>query len=627
MNQPSPFGLPPDPQQGALPVAPSLSATFRQARLPARQALVDARVLRIVAAALALSVVCVLAARALISLINLATNLAFHGLWSMQAASPKGHTLGAWVVLVPVAGGVVVGLMARYGAKAIRGHGIPEAMEQILVNESRIPLRLTFLKPLSAAVAIGTGGPFGAEGPIIATGGSLGSALGQALRVTAGERKTLLAAGAAAGMTAIFNSPVAAVLLAVELLLFEFKPRSLIPVALATVCAAALRPWFMGSAPVFAMPTVAAQAIGILPMYVLLGALVGLVSVGVTKSVYLIEDGFARLPIHWMWWPAIGGLVVGLVGLHYPATLGVGYDNIEMIISGHWVPAALLALMLAKFLSWSIALGSGTSGGTLAPLFTVGGALGGLLGVSLAHAFPQLPVHAGMAALVGMAAMFAGASRAVLTSAVFAFETTGQASALAPLLCGCMGAYTVSCLVMRTTIMTEKIARRGVQVPAEYGADPLAQSSVAQACTQPAFTLSVHEQVGALRQWMNSQAPHAGHQGYPVVDAGGRLCGVVTRRDVFNPTVPPEAQLALLITRQPIAVTLSDTLRDASDHMVAENVGRLVVVDKALPDRVVGILTRGDLLASQSSLVRQAREAHRHWDWGRHATSGAKHVQ
>ncbi|MGC4060930.1 MAG: chloride channel protein [Aquabacterium sp.] len=584
--------------------------------MPSRQALVDMRVWRITGLALLLSIVCVLAAMTLIALIGLVTNLAFYGTLSTQTVSPAGHRLGMWVVLVPVVGGVIVGLMARYGAASIRGHGIPEAMEQILTNESRIPLRLTFLKPLSAAVAIGTGGPFGAEGPIIATGGSLGSALGQALSVTASERKTLLAAGAAAGMTAIFNAPVAAVLLAIELLLFEFKPRSLIPVALAASCAAAFRQWAMGAGPVFAMPSVPMPEVGALPGYVLIGALVGLVSVGVTKSVYWVEDAFARLPVHWMWWPAIGGLVVGLVGHAFPRTLGVGYDNIEMIIGGHWAVPALLALMLAKFLSWSIALGSGTSGGTLAPLFTIGGALGGLLAVGLAHlgiASGALHVHPGVAALVGMAAMFSGASRAMLTSAVFALETTGQASALGPLLCGCVGAYAVSCLTMRTTIMTEKIMRRGVRVPAEYSADPLAQLSVAQACTRPAFMLPARAQVGALREWMNSQGTHTDHQGYPVVDETESLCGVVTRRDVFNPAVPADTALGQLIKRPPIAVALTDSLRDAADHMVAENVGRLVVVDKARPDQVLGILTRGDLLASQSGHVRQSREARRHW--------------
>jgi H+/Cl- antiporter ClcA len=584
--------------------------------MPARQALVDMRVWRITGLALLLSLVCVLAAMTLIALIGLVTNLAFYGTLSTQAVSPAGHRLGAWVVLVPVMGGVIVGLMARYGAKAIRGHGIPEAMEQILTNESRIPLRLTFLKPLSAAVAIGTGGPFGAEGPIIATGGSLGSALGQALSVTASERKTLLAAGAAAGMTAVFNAPVAAVLLAIELLLFEFKPRSLIPVALAAGCAAAFRQWAMGAGPVFAMPVVPMPEVGALPGYVLIGALVGLVSVGVTKSVYWIEDAFARLPIHWMWWPAMGGLVEGLVGYAFPRTLGVGYDNIEMIIGGHWAVQALLALMLAKFVSWSIALGSGTSGGTLAPLFTIGGALGGLLAVALNQLGGMggaLHVHPGVATLVGMAAMFSGASRAMLTSAVFALETTGQASALGPLLCGCVGAYAVSCLTMRTTIMTEKIMRRGVRVPAEYSADPLVQLSVAQACTRPAFLLPARAQVGALREWMNSQAAHTDHQGYPVVDETESLCGVITRRDVFNQAVPADTALGQLIKRAPIAVALTDSLRDAADHMVAENVGRLVVVDRSRPDQVLGILTRGDLLASQSGHVRQSREARRHW--------------
>jgi H+/Cl- antiporter ClcA len=451
---------------------------------------------------------------------------------------------------------------------------------------------MTWLKPVSSAVAIGTGGPFGAEGPIIATGGALGSVLGQVLHVTAIERKTLLAAGAAAGMTAIFNSPVSAILLAIELLLFEFRPRSLIPVASAVACAAALRQGLMGVAPVFAMPPLAWQAAWTLPVYLGIGVLVGVASIGVTKAVYFVEDAFEHLPLHWMWWPTLGGLAVGLIGYLNPLTLGVGYSNIEAIIGNRWAASTLLALLVGKFLSWVLALGSGTSGGTLAPLFTIGGAMGGLLALVWNHGMPASAIAPGMAALVGMAAMFAGASRAVLTSVAFAFEITGQASAFSPLLCACVGAYAVSCLGMKTTIMTEKIVRRGVRVPAEYSADPLAQMSVAQACSRPVVTRSTDDTVSAMRQWMSSHAPHSDHQGYPVVDPEGRLRGVITRRDVFNPDLSADTRLAALLHRPPVAVTLSDSLRDAADHMISANVGRLVVVDAAQPDRPVGNLTR-----------------------------------
>jgi chloride channel protein, CIC family len=401
-------------------------------------------------------------------LLNFITNLAFYGRPSVGEATPWDHTLGPWVILVPVAGAFVIGLMARYGSGAIRGHGIPEAMEQILTNESKISPRVTILKPLSAAIAIGTGGPFGAEGPIIATGGALGSLLGQLLHTTPDERKTLLVAGAAAGMTAIFGTPVSAILIAIELLLFEYRPRSLIPVAFATAAAAGFRVALFGTAEVFAMPTIAQPSGEALAVYVVIGALVGVAAVLVTRALYLIEEVFEHLPVHWMWWPALGAVAVGVIGYFEPRTLGVGYQNIQDILSGQMTGIVVLIFITLKFLSWSIALGSGTSGGTLAPLFTIGGGLGAALGTLVAHMFPFLGVDPRIAALVGMAAIFSGASRALLTSVVFAFETTRQPIGLLPLLGGCTAAFMISSLMMRYTIMTEKLARRGTYVPTEY---------------------------------------------------------------------------------------------------------------------------------------------------------------
>lgn len=430
--------------------------------------LVDKRVALITLICSALALMATLIAQALTRLIGFVTNLSFYGKVSTDFTSPAENTLGLWAIGVPVGGAIIVGLMARYGSKAIRGHGIPEAMEQILINESKIPARMTILKPLSAAIAIGTGGPFGAEGPIIATGGALGSLLGQVIETTSAERKTLLAAGAAAGMTATFGSPVSAVLLAIELLLFEFKPRSIIPVAIATTLAAGFRTMLVGSEPVFKMPEIQAATGGALAAYLLEGALLGIFSVFVTKAVYWIEDAFEHLPIHWMWWPAVGALAVGVVGVLSPHTLGVGYDNIERILSGEFAGTAMIAFCALKFISWSIALGSGTSGGTLAPIFTIGGGVGAALGALIASVVPQAQIDIRAAALIGMAATFAGASRALLASIVFAFETTRQPHGLLPLLGACSLAYLVSALLMRNTIMTEKLARRGHYVPAEY---------------------------------------------------------------------------------------------------------------------------------------------------------------
>lgn len=453
---------------GGLPIAPSLEAELHRDVPGATPYLADRRTLLITALAIGLGLLAVAISRALTSLIGFVTNLSYYGRLSRSFSSPAYHHLGYWSIGIPVVGGLIVGIMARFGSSAIRGHGIPEAMEQVLRNESRIPARITFLKPISAAVSIGTGGPFGAEGPIIATGGAIGSVIGQLIHTTASERKALLAAGAAAGMTATFGTPISAVLLAVELLLFEFKARSLIPVAFACAAAAAARLAVVGSSAVFSMPAVTQIDGSSVAGYIIIGAFTGLASIYVTKLVYWIEDMFDHLPIHWMWWPALGGLVVGAVGLVAPHTLGVGYDNIEQILDGSMSGAVLVFFCVAKLISWSIALGSGTSGGTLAPLFTIGGGLGSILGLLLSKLalFPTLDMR--VAALVGMAAMFAGSSRAFLASLLFAYEATHQQSALLPLLGGCAAAYLVSSLLMKNTIMTEKIVRRGIVVPAEY---------------------------------------------------------------------------------------------------------------------------------------------------------------
>jgi H+/Cl- antiporter ClcA len=570
---------------------------------------VGPRVLYVSALSVGLALVAAAVAQVLTRLIALITNAAFHARLSTEPSSPAGHHLGLGVVVLPVVGALVVGVMARFGSKAIRGHGIPEAMEQILFNESRIPARVTFLKPLSAAISIGTGGPFGAEGPIIATGGALGSFVGQVVRVTADERKTLLAAGAAAGMAATFGSPVSAVVLAIELLLFEYRPRSIIPVALASTAATGFRGAIVGFAPVFAMPAVAPPTAEALAAYVALGALVGVAAVAATRAVYFIEDAFDKLPLHWMWWPALGAVVVGVVGFFVPATLGVGYDNIDGILCGEIAGTAALVLGVAKFASWSVALGSGTSGGTLAPLLTIGGALGSTLGVVAATVAPRIGLDVRVAALVGMASMFAGASHATLASVVFAFETTRQPLGLLPLLGGCTAAYLISCLMMSTSIMTEKIARRGNRAKTEYSVDLLEQVLVRDFATREVVVLDADDDVAAARRWLETGADAAGHQGYPVVDGSGTLLGVLTRRDLAKGDLAPTQDLRSLIAREPVVVFDDSTLREAADAMVHADVGRLPVVTRKAGRTVVGIVTRSDLLAAHKRRLAHARLA------------------
>ena len=466
-------------RESSIPISPSL-INYDTRKDKRRKKIVDKRVFYLAIQAVLNAIIIGFIARGLVYLIDLITNLSFYGKFSFQPASPEGNNLGLFVMIIPIAGSVLVGLMARFGSKAIRGHGIPEAMEKIILDESRIPPAITFLKPLSAAISIGTGGPFGAEGPIIATGGAFGSFTGQLMHISSAERKIILSAGACAGMSAIFGSPLAAVLLAIELLLFEFSPRSIIPVALACVTGAAMHLLLFGNKPVFAMPAMPTPSGTALFTYVVMGAIIGVIASLVSKSVYAVEDLFEKLPVHWMWWPAIGAVAVGVTGYFAPYTMGVGYENIQHLLSGTLPLSILLGLCLLKYFSWVISLGSGTSGGTLAPLFTIGGALGALLGVMVLDYFPSSGINLSTAALIGMAAMFAGSSRALLTSIVFALETTGNSNGLLPLLGACVTAYGVSFILMKGSIMTEKIHRRGVKTPDAYSPDILRNITVQQ---------------------------------------------------------------------------------------------------------------------------------------------------
>lgn len=595
---------------GGLAVAPSMDPALASVRVPREEPVIGARTVRFAGIAMLIGIAGGFIAEALLRLIGLITNLVFFQRIDTTLVPPTTEHLGVWVIAVPILGAVVIGLMARFGSPAIRGHGIPEVMEKVLRGESRIPLRLMFLKPLSAAIAIGTGGPFGAEGPIIATGGALGSSLGQALRITADERKTLLAAGAAAGMAATFGSPVSAVLLAIELLLFEYRARSIIPVALAAAAATGVRLILVGPEPVFHVPAFAQPSGGALAAYVVLGAIIGAAAAGVTRAVYWIEDAFERLPVHWMWWPAIGAIAVGAIGFIDVRTLSVGYVWIEQILSGEIVGATLLLFVILKFVSWSIYLGSGTSGGTLAPLFIIGGGLGAALGGVAQEWWPALGVEPAVAGLVGMAAIFAGASHALLASIVFAFETTRQPLSLLPLLAGCSAAYLVMLLLMRNSIMTEKLARRGTSAPTDYALDPLTQVTVREAMSDDLITLDADLTLGHVRTWLGSGAGGTHHQGFPVTTEDEYLVGVVTRRDLLG-AEPDHARVRDVVRREPVVIFLDNTLREAADHMVREGVGRLAVVSREHPAQVVGVITRSDLLSGHRRRLRGLDHAER----------------
>ena len=595
---------------GIIPISTSLTATLEAENIHQKAGNNKIRIITISALAIlvASSVSCI--ARLLVWLIDLATNISFYGRFSIEHATPLHHNLGLFVIVLPAIGGIIVGLMALFGSKAIRGHGIPEAMEQVLTNQSKIHPAISYLKPLSSAIAIGTGGPFGAEGPIIATGGALGSTLGQLLHITANERKILLAAGATAGMSAIFGSPIAAIFLAIELLLFEFSPRSIIPVALACITGAAGHHLFFEEGPVFAMTTtVELSSNTAIFAYSMIGVAIGLLSILITKSVYFIEDLFERLPIHWMWWPAIGGIVVGVIGYFNPATLGVGYENISAFLSGSLPVQFVLSLCLLKFISWAIALGSGTSGGTLAPLLTIGGATGALLSALALHFYPRIGITLPMGALIGMSAMFAGASRALLTSIIFAVETTGQSNALLPLLASCTASYFVSFFLMENTIMTEKIVRRGVQTPDSYEPDILAKKTVGEVMKEDAILLSEENQVGEVRDWIEAEGLHDTHY-FIVVSNDYAFKGIVSASNILSNHHPTITSIGALIKRKHISISVRNNLRYAVEKMARENVDVLPIVSKE--NTIVGVLTYKDIIATygQRNDEHEKRQSH-----------------
>ncbi|WP_420894784.1 chloride channel protein [Streptomyces noursei] len=539
-----------------------------------------------------------LAALALLRLIGLVTNVVFYQRWSTELIAPGLEHRPWWLVLgAPILGGLVIGAMARYGSEKIRGHGMPEAIEAILTGGSRVAPRVAVLKPVSSAISIGTGGPFGAERPIIMTGGAIGSILAQALRLSADERKTLLVSGAAAGMAATFNSPLAAVLLAVELLLFEWRPRSFVPVVAAVCVSTVARGFLLGTAPIF---PVASTGLHVAPavdaLCAVAGLLGGALAVAATWLVYRAEDGFARLPFHWMWWPAIGGLVIGLGGLVEPRALGVGYDVIEQLLTGRATVSLIVGILVVKTLIWSLSLGSGTSGGVLAPVFMIGGAVGAAEGLVFPHVIP------GFWAMMGLAAVVGGVMRSPLTGVVFTLELTHAWGAALPLLISSTAAYALSALLLKRSVLTEKIARRGLHLTREYSTDPLETFFVEEVMERRPLLLEGRESVDiAVKLTRDTAGCGDGRRLVPVVTDDGAT-GMVTTQDQLLAAATQDATrhgsstVADVCVPSPVTLRPDDTLRRAAYLFAEHGVTQAPVVSHGPDERVVGTVTLHHLL-------------------------------
>ena len=548
----------------------------------------------------------------LYKLIGLFTNLFFYHRWDATFVSARLNHLGAWVIVTPVIGGIIVGIMAKYGTPKIKGHGIPEAMEAVLVNRSRIQPRVAILKPISAAIAIGTGGPFGAEGPIIQTGGAVGSLVGQVFHTTASERKVLLACGAAAGMSATFNTPIAGVILAIELLLFEFKSRSFIPLVVASTLATAVHMQLLGAGPMF---SVAAMDFGVpraLPFYLVLGVMCGLAAVGFSKLLYWVEDQFEKLPVDEMWWPAIGALGLGMIGYFVPRVLGVGYDTIGDILNAQLALKLLIVVMVAKAVALVISLGSGTSGGLLAPMFMSSAALGGVFAMVVNRLFPSANLAAGAFALVAMGAVFGAASRATFSFIIFAFEITRDYNAVLPLMLVSVIADGIAMLFMpKSSIMTEKLARRGLRIHQDYETDVMQQVSVSETMDPNVPKIAATMRVAELAERIAKHDPAVSqHQGLFIVDEEGKLSGLITRGDILRSLDQDPTGAATVLdagSRQLVVTYPDDLISEASEKMLHNDIGRLPVVDRTDPRKLVGYLGRQGVMSAR---LRRLHEEH-----------------
>jgi CIC family chloride channel protein len=556
------------------------------------------RLLLISLFAICIGIVGAFVALGLLKLIGLFTNFFFFQRFSTDLITPEAHTLGPFVIIVPVIGALIIGFMARYGSERIRGHGIPEAIEAILINGSRVEPRVAILKPLSSAISIGSGGPFGAEGPIIMTGGAVGSLIAQFFHLTSAERKTLLVAGAAAGMSATFAAPLAAVLLAVELLLFEWKPRSVIPVALASGAAAAMRRYIIGMGPLFPVPVHPAfiGPQGLLGC-VIVGILAGGLSSLLTQAVYASEDAFQRLPIHWMWWPAIGGLVIGIGGWMFPQALGVGYDVIGDLLQGNVAGRVIIGVLIVKSVIWSVSLGSGTSGGVLAPLLMMGGALGGVESWFL-------PVEGlGFWPLVSMGAILGGTMRSPLTGIVFALELTHDVNMMLPLLIAVTIAHGFTVLVMKRSILTEKIARRGFHLSREYAIDPLEILFVREVMRTSIAALPSRARLDSLADSLHVDGSGRRQRLYPVIDENRAVLGVVTRNDlqklVDRSVAGRSPELQSIVKPDPVVAYPDEPLRLVVYRMAETGLTRFPVIERRTRT-LVGMIALTDLLKARA---------------------------
>lgn len=550
---------------------------------------------------------------ALYHLIGLFTNIFYYQKFSLTFVSPAGSTLGPIIIILPVIGGLLAGLMIKYGSPKIIGHGIPETMESILLNSSVVHPKVGFLKALSASFTIGSGQPFGAEGPIIQTGGAFGSFIGQMVDITGSERKILLASGAAAGMAATFGTPISAVLLVVELLLFEFRVKSLVPVGIAAAIGGLMHLLLISPEPLFATPQFVlplnAESIGSLLLFAVLGIICGVVGSGLSRVLYKSEDLFRRLPLGQPWLPMIGGLGVGLIGFVVPQILGVGYGTISEILNGRIVVELAIVIMVAKAAVWIFAMGSQTSGGTLAPLFMIGSALGYVYGSALSSVLSPFGLVPEIFAVAGLASVFGTASRAPLAAFVFALEVTQDFQIAIPIMVTMLSAELIGEYLMQETIMTERLARRGLRVRNLYEYNPLRQIQVSKVMSSPLTTVCEIEKVLDVYKEVNLPGHECSRRKrLVVVSADGSVVGILDREMLFAEVtrietagVDKDEKIDKIISDSFSTIKESEMAYEALVLMSLEDRTHLIVVNDE--NKAVGYVSRGDLLRAQKRKI------------------------
>lgn len=533
--------------------------------------------------------------RYLIFFIN---DLAFFHRPSLHFMPPLEHHAGWTVLLIPAAGGLVVGLITHYFAPETRGHGVPEVMEAMARRGGRIRPRVALAKVLASGVCIGTGGSAGREGPIVQIGSSSGSTIGQLLKLPSSDIRILVGCGATAGIAATFNAPLAGVLFAIELILLELKTRSFVPLVISSTFATIVSRVFLGAEPMIRVPPYQFRSPYELVLYLFLGLFAALIGYVEIAGLYGTEDLFDRIKVHPVVKPAIGGLILGAIGLWLPNVFGTGYSTVGAIVNeqlgqqGALLFGFLVLLMVAKIVALSLTLGSGGSGGVFAPSLFIGAAFGGAFGVLANMAFPGVTAPYPAYALVGMAAVFSAASRATLTSIIMLFEMTRNYNIILPLMFACVVADVAAWLLYPDTIYTKKLSRRGVRVAQDLEINVLKTRFVGDVMTRAVETISTDMPVYKVQE----KILETGHQGFPIVDENGRLVGIITGRDVMKAMKRDRELPAIEAAHHHLTVAYPDeTLDDVWGRMAEHGIGRLPVVSRGDPSRLVGFITKGDL--------------------------------